>query len=132
VVSNRYLRLADHGDRRAGSRWFGALEEVGGFALLDAYQLVKHYLGLRHTYESRPLTLVYLFWEPTNATAEPVFAGHRQEVGRFAQLVEDDQTCCFRALSYAEHWAELSQLAEPPLWLKHHLKALATRYLIDI
>ena len=47
------------------------------FRRRDAYQLIKHYLGLRHTYPMRPLTLIYLFWEPTNAVDLAIFGAHR-------------------------------------------------------
>ena len=84
-VAAAYLALAEKGDERARSRWFAALAEVPSFRLLDAYQLVKHYLGLTLTYPKRPLTLVYLYWEPTNADALPLFAQHREEVERFGE-----------------------------------------------
>jgi Fumarase C C-terminus len=81
-VSPRYLALAARGDERASSRWFGALAHVSEFRLLDAYQLIKHYLGLSSTYQERPLKLVYLYWEPANAGEIPIFAQHRDELER--------------------------------------------------
>jgi hypothetical protein len=53
-VSPRYLRLAERGDERAESRWFASLALAPEFRLLDAYQLIKHYLGLSHEYSGRP------------------------------------------------------------------------------
>jgi hypothetical protein len=132
AVSPQYRTLKDRGDRRVESKWFSVLEQVPTFVLLDAYQLVKHYLGLCHTYEERPLTLVYLFWEPANVETHRAFDWHRRELARFSQLVGDDPTCEFRALSYTEHWRELSELSRPPGWLKDHLAALASRYLVDV
>ena len=132
VASPRYLRLADRGDRRASSRWFGVLGRVGEFHLLDAYQLVKHYLGLVREFGERPLTLVYFYWEPANADTEPVFAHHRAEIERFASLVAGDKSCNFVALSYPEHWDELRQLSDKPTWLESHLEALAKRYLVAV
>lgn len=131
-VSPRYCRLKDKGDTRATSKWFEALAHIDEFRLLDAYQLVKHYLGLAHEYPDSPLALVYIFWEPANADQEPVFAHHRQELERLSSLIDGDKTCSFIWLSYAEHWQELQTLRDAPTWLGEHLERLQTRYLINI
>ena len=131
-VAAGYLTLDADADERARSRWFAALAEVPTFRLLDAYQLVKHYLGLTLTYPTQPLTLLYLYWEPNNAADLPVFAKHRAEIERFAELVRGDDTCTFVALSYREHWRELDQLAEKPSWLDTHLMELRRRYEVEI
>ena len=131
-VSPRYCRLKDKGDRRAASKWFEALANVHEFRLLDAYQLIKHYLGLAHEYPNSPLTLVYIFWEPANADQEPVFAQHRRELIAFSLLVQGDVTCSFKWLPYAEHWRELQTLSDAPIWLGEHLKRLQARYLVNI
>jgi hypothetical protein len=128
VVSDAYWALRD---TRAESRWFAALSEVAGFARLDAYQLVKHFLGLAYSYPDRERTLVYLYWEPLNSD-EPLFVEHRREVARFAALVADDPSCGFVALSYAEHWRELDALDSSPAWLAAHLDVLRRRYAVTI
>ena len=133
-VAASYKRLADRGDERAASRSFAALDHVEQFLLLDGYQLVKHYLGLRNL-DEKQLTLVYLYWEPANALEGPgadLFALHRREVAEFARLVEGDETCEFLALSYPDYWAELDALPEQPSWLVAHLKLLQTRYLVEL
>jgi hypothetical protein len=132
AVSPRYLRLRERGDPRAWSRWFAALEHVGQLVRLDGYQLVKHVLGLQRTFPGSPLTLVYLFWEPSNGDTDPLFAQHRREIGHFAELVRDDPNCQFLALSYAEHWRELGEFADSPPWLGEHLGQLRRRYLVEI
>jgi hypothetical protein len=126
-VAHAYLALANKGDKRARSRWFGALTELTSFRLLDAYQLVKHYLGLSLSYESRPITLVYIYWEPSNADSQSLFAEHRAEVARFGSLVVDDPSCRFEALSYRDHWSELDGLTYKPAWLDAHLAELRRR-----
>jgi hypothetical protein len=83
VVSDAYWALRRHGDARVSSRWFAVLEHVSSFARLDAYQLVKHYLGLVHSYSDVARTLVYLYWEPEN-NDEPLFREHRTEIERFS------------------------------------------------
>ncbi|MGH3040834.1 MAG: PGN_0703 family putative restriction endonuclease, partial [Gaiellaceae bacterium] len=117
-VAAGYKRLADHGDERAPSRWFAALDHVERFLLLDGYQLVKHYLGLRNL-DEKQLTLVYLYWEPAKALEGPgadLFALHRREVAEFARLVEGDETCEFHAFCYLDYWAELDAIPEQPSW----------------
>jgi hypothetical protein len=123
-----YLDLARSTDERASSRFLAALADVPEFFHLDAYQLIKHYLGIEREFPNRPLELVYLYWEPRNAVDFPVFARHRQEVVRFAELVSEDEICGFTSLSYADHWYELEELGSAPAWLQAHVGALRTRY----
>lgn len=130
-VADAYKALADNDDPRATSCWFAALEHVPSFRRLDAYQLVKHYLGLSYSYPQLQRTLVYLYWEPVNPD-ERAFAEHRAEISRFQELVGCDQHCSFVALSYAEHWRELDALATQPLWLQEHLRLLRARYVVRI
>jgi hypothetical protein len=131
-VSQAYLVLRRRFDERATSQWYGALGAVPEFRLFDPYQLIKHYLGLRLTYRDRPLTLVYLYWEPADAEAHPALGEHRAEIRRFADIVGGDPTCRFVALSYAEHWEALAARAEQPAWLPTHLAALRERYLVTV
>lgn len=132
-----YERLRDQRDERAGSRWFDALKHVERFLLLDAYELVKHYLGLCKTFsDERPrMTLLYLFWEPSESEAgagAELFKRHRSEVEAFAQLVGGDATCTFVASSYAECWQDLQRATDKPPWLDAHLDLLRKRYLVTL
>jgi hypothetical protein len=131
-VAAAYLALAERADARATSRWFAALAEVPTFRFLDTYQLIKHYLGLARSYTGRPLLLVYIYWEPLNATALPLFAEHRAEIERFGELVAGDAGCRFEALTYDEHWRELEDLEAKPAWLDRHLAELRVRYAVEI
>jgi hypothetical protein len=130
-VSPSYLKLRDQRDPRSETRWFVVLDHTPEFYLLDAYQLVKHYLGLANHHRGRPLMLVYLYWEPLNAEHE-VFTQHRAEIARFAELVDGDSSCSFAAISYRDHWDELEGLPESPIWLDQHLKNLRMRYLVEV
>lgn len=132
AVSASYLSLADRGDVRASSRWFAALAKTPEFCLLDGYQLIKHYLGLRKTFPDQSLTLVYLYWEPLNADSEPVFCQHRAEVARFAALVTGDETCGFVHASYSDLWREWAGMALAPDWLRTHVELLKRRYEIRV
>ena len=78
-------------DEKTKTEWFKEMRrlirEPRRYRWLDAAQLVKHAFGIVHTFPDRPCTLVYLFWEPSNKDAHPVFAQHRAEVDRFAASV---------------------------------------------
>jgi hypothetical protein len=130
-VAAAYYKLAERGDARAKSRWFAAFDRVGDFSYLDAAQLIKHFLGLANCYPDAQKTLVYLFWEPTNAKEEPAFQAHRAEIEQFADLVAGDPMCKLRWCSYAEHWLELENGDGPP-WLPEHLALLRARYAVPL
>ncbi|WP_374628955.1 hypothetical protein [Pannonibacter indicus] len=104
-------------------------EEPDHYLWLDAAQLIKHAFGLEHTYSGRPVTLLYLFWEPANPATSPVFAAHRAETARFAERVQGSSPG-FAAMSYPELWTFWRQTA--PLWLSEHLASLEARYLVQI
>jgi hypothetical protein len=112
-----YFDLAVTEDPRAQSRCYSVLAHLPDFFHLDAYQLVKHFLGLALTYPGRPLVLVYLFWEPRNADEFDVFARHRLEVEHFASLVDGDEAFAFEPLPYAEKFDELARGDSAPEWL---------------
>jgi hypothetical protein len=131
-VSSRYLQLEDKKDFRNTSKWFKAIRHVSDFKHLDAYQLVKHYLGLALTYKARTITLVYIYWEPCKPEADPVFEAHRSELIKFADMVVEDKCCRFLAISYPDHWNELESITDPPDWLQAHILKLRDRYFVGI
>ena len=102
------------------------------FIHLDAAQLVKHYLGIRNTFQDRRVTkvLVYLFWEPTNADDLPEFREHRREVELFSRAVEGSEIR-FVALSYSQLWQNWSTESG---WddMLAHIEALTLRYELSI
>ena len=101
------------------------------YVWLDAAQLIKHAFGLAHRYGGRPVTLLYLFWEPANPKASPEFEEHRQEITRFAERVAESRPE-FRAMSYPELWRHWREAACPPAWLIDHVNRLDERYSIPI
>jgi hypothetical protein len=119
---------------RTKTEWFKEMRrlvrEPRRYRWLDAAQLVKHAFGIMHTFPDRPCTLVYLFWEPSNKDAHPVFAQHRAEVDRFAASVAGS-AINFVSISYPElwkHWEDTS----PPCWLPAHVKRLRARYEVAV
>jgi hypothetical protein len=131
-VADSYRRLAETGDPRAESRWLKTLEHLSEFRHLEVYQLIKHFLGLARTYPNQPLTLVYLYWEPTNGDALAEVRRHREEISQLEDLVAGDRRCGLKALSYSEHWRELDAMPSKPNWLDRHLAELRRRYEIPI
>jgi hypothetical protein len=87
---------------------------------------VKHYLGVRNTFADRQGTLLYLYWEPTNAADHPELLQHRNEVERFREAI-DDPLLRFEADSYPALWNRWEALGEPA-WLAGHVARLRAKY----
>ncbi len=119
-------------DERRRSAWFEAMLDVEAgkaeYRWLDVVQLIKHAFGLaRHgKITNSRVHLLYLFWEPQNATDFPIFHEHRNEAERLAQSVAGAFPE-FRWTTYADLWNEWTQADEPD-WLATHVEALRTRY----
>ena len=122
-----------HDDRREQGYFREMLRLVDApesYVWLDAAQLIKHAFGLARCFRDRHVTLLYLYWEPTNPDAAPEFAAHRQEIKTFAERVAGS-TPEFRAMSYPELWRTW-QDAGPATWLAQHLAALRERYEVTV
>lgn len=104
----------------------GHAAEPGVYQLLDAAQLLKHFLAARVASGAvRKITLAYLFWEPADADDHPVFAAHRQEANQFAATLVDDHVRLV-PLSYRDIWTHWEQLDDADL--AAHASALRGRY----
>jgi len=101
------------------------------YTWLDAAQLIKHAFGLARSFPDRPVTLLYLFWEPANPNAGPEFAAHRDEIDEFRARVAGSSPA-FEAMSYSELWQCWRDSAPTPGWLDEHLENLQGRYLVSI
>ncbi|MFO1066948.1 MAG: hypothetical protein U1E14_00305 [Geminicoccaceae bacterium] len=112
------------------SAWFAVMQrliaEPVAYRHLNAAQLVKHAFGMIHSLGQPRRTLLYLYWEPRDAADHPVFAEHRAEIDRFADLVRDDAAVTFEAMSYPELWASWD--AAGSNFLPAHVAALRRRY----
>jgi len=117
-------------DARRKTAWFKEMQRLRenpcAYRWLDAAQLVKHAFGLAYTFPNRPVTLLYLFWEPSNPDKFPIFAEHRAEISQFAESVSGAGPD-FVSMSYPELWASWAKHFEPD-WLPAHLGRLRTRY----
>lgn len=121
-------------DRRREGTWFRQMklliESPKAYRSLDAAQLVKHAFGLAHTFKDRRTTLLYLYWEPQDASNFDFFAEHRAEIDRFSRDVDGDEIG-FQAMSYPDLWSEWSRLGTPD-WMRSHVHRLSERYSVSI
>lgn len=117
-------------DWRSKTPWFGLMEKLVGdstrYRYLDAAQLVKHAFGLGRTFEGQEVTLLYLYWEPSNADDFVELQDHRNEVDRFVSEVAGAKPL-FEAISYRDLWRSWDGLRTPS-WLPEHLSAVKARY----
>jgi hypothetical protein len=117
-------------DERRQSAWFREMQRIAAdpktYRWLDVAQLVKHAFGLAYTFTDRPVTLLYLFWEPSNPEVYSIFAEHRAELNQFAASINGGRPN-FIALSYPELW-KLWDSDSGPEWLPIHVRRLRARY----
>lgn len=88
-------------------------EDAALFDPLDARQLAKHFLTAKRTVvdatEPFAVILLYIWWEPDDATEQAVFERHREAVEAFAAAVPDTDVS-LRGISYRnlwQHWEAL-------------------------
>ncbi|ANK82628.1 MAG: hypothetical protein TEF_18865 [Rhizobiales bacterium NRL2] len=121
-------------DERRDSPWFAEMERLKrdprGYVHLDAAQLIKHAFGLAYTFPGQEVMLLYLYWEPANPEADPVFAWHQAEIEALAGRTGGGFPR-FASLSYPALW-ESWQNREGPDWLRAHVANLQARYLVEI
>ena len=120
-------------DGRARSKWFRHMRALQAnhflYRHLDAAQLIKHALGLMHSFPSKRIKLLYLFWEPLNRLEFPAFREHRSELGRFVTQIAGDEVE-FLYSSHAELWEGWCSGATPA-WLRNHVARLRQRYEVE-
>jgi len=126
TFSDRYESVIDTAHKSWSKEYKRLRDNPHRYRHLDAAQLVKHYLGLRTAYPKRRITLLYLYWRPTNADAFAPYAIHEAEVEEFARRVADPRLR-FLAMTYDELWDQWSKIRQPT-WLKAHVKQLRRRY----
>ena len=105
-------------------------EDPGRYRHLDAAALIKHALGLGRTFPDRPVVLLYLFWEPLDATRFEAFRRHRSELAAFARAVAP-AAVRLESLSVCELWRQWA-LRDRPDWLAPLIARLEERYAVAI
>lgn len=121
-------------DERRKSAWFScmqqAIQEPLRYRYLDVAQLTKHAFGLAYNFPNDEVCLLYLFWEPSNASDFEEFRVHRDEVALFSSEVANSFPS-FKAFSYRDLWATWDSLTSPS-WIKEHLTNIRERYNTEI
>jgi hypothetical protein len=102
------------------------VEEPQAFRIVDAATVVKHAVGLARTFPDHCVRLLYLFLEPHDAEAHPIFRLHRAELATIAALSRGSAVE-LRAVGFAELWAGWAVLDQPP-WLRGLVGRLQDRY----
>jgi hypothetical protein len=100
------------------------LDSPKDYEAFDAAQLIKHAFGLINS-AGAGATLLYIFWEPSDADRHQLFRQHRSEIARFAAHVAGGGPD-FRAMSYPELWKAWAQGGSAKL--RDHAERLAIRY----
>jgi len=111
--------------------WWALLESVRQWPAthLDAAQLIKHYLGLRHSYpDGNNVLLVYLYWKPLNAGRFEEYAHHAEDLEKFQRAIQHSEKVRFIALDYLQLWNEW----EKDQNMAEHAKLLKKRYCVAI
>jgi hypothetical protein len=116
--------------RLADRTWRAEYERLAAdprrYRFLDAAQLIKHYLGLKRRFADRPITLAYLYWQPSNATEVAACVIHTAELAEFSRRLADPRVR-FIGMSYTDLWEEWAGNTAPP-WIRKHVGALRQRY----
>jgi len=110
--------------KRCEDNWWQLLEEwrLGAPCYFDAPQIIKHYLGLRNTFQDdRKVHLLYLYWEPQNHQEFPEFQLHAQQLREFAGRVANSAVT-FHFMTHSDLWNE---------WLKNDGLREYTQKLIE-
>jgi hypothetical protein len=129
--STRYSKVVQSISHSSwGEKYEQLLRNPDYYAFFNAAQIIKHYLGLRADKDGkvagRAVTLLYLYWEPSDAHKHPLFAYHRAAVSEFSSGLQDE-TIRFQTMSYPELWKQ---------WSAHgvttHVEQLGGRYVLAL
>lgn len=116
-------------DQRSRGPWYAEMLRLKRSPdtrhLLDVAQLIKHAFGLAFAGDPRPTTLLYLYWEPRDASLAPLFAEHRAEIAEFEMRVAGGNPS-FTSMTYAELWQQWLVSENPKL--RDHGRRLRARY----
>lgn len=118
--------------RRAGP-WYAEMIRLRGdptyYQHLDAAQLIKHAFGLANTFSNQNITLLYLYWEPTNGSEFDLLRTHREEIADFTSRIADGFPR-FESVSYPELWTRWAE--EGPASVAAHVHRMKERYGVRI
>jgi hypothetical protein len=127
VFSDSYNNLrSSHRD----SPWFEQMRQLREapkqYQFLDVAQIIKHAFGLLNCYREREVRLLYLYWEPRNASMWRECRAHRVEVDELAAKTQHSLVR-LTPMSYRELWAEWEYESPPD-----HSGYLKDRYDLEV
>lgn len=115
---------------RCEEQWWQLLESSKSWrpSHFDVAQIIKHYLGLRNKYrDGRQIHLVYIYWQPLNASGFQEYEMHQKEIELTASFLDGSEVD-FVAMNYHQLW---DSWAKDPM-LEIHAGNLKQRYAVDI
>ena len=129
--SPRYSKVVENTSHSSWAEKYEQLQRNPDYyAFFNAAQIIKHYLGLRADIDGsiagRDMTLLYLYWEPSDAHKYALFGHHRAAVSAFSSGLQDE-TIRFQAMSYPELWSQWSANV-----LTTHVEQLGGRYALPL
>jgi hypothetical protein len=111
-------------------QWWELLENAKSWpsSHFDVAHIIKHYLGLRNSYkDGRHIQLVYIYWQPLNASMFQEYEMHQEELARVTSFLHGSEVD-FVAMNYHQLWDAWEK--EPAL--KSHAVNLKQRYAVMI
>ena len=113
-------------------QWWQLLEMARGasnsFKYFDVAQIIKHYLGLRHSYsDGRNVHLIYIYWQPVNMANFTEYKMHSDEIEKATRVVQGSAVN-FISMTYEDLWNSWKGDEE----LNRHAEILRYRYSIEI
>jgi hypothetical protein len=93
---------------------------------LDTAQLIKHSIGLlKNNDEKKRAKLLYVYWEPINASEFVEYSKHEKELVDLAERMKTISGLSFHYLTYRD----LHKLFSDHSFCKEHLSHFKNRYL---
>ena len=118
-------KAAEHLEPAAAAIFRAVVADRYLFEPVDAPQVLKHFLAAKRVAleERQRVTLLYVWWEPTNAASHPVFAAHAEAAGKLAAAVPDPRVT-MSCLPYRQLWSYWSEVGDASL--RRHVDACAS------
>ncbi|MGH6933881.1 MAG: PGN_0703 family putative restriction endonuclease, partial [Dongiaceae bacterium] len=119
---------------RQSEKWLNEMQAIRekrhSYRYLDAAQLIKHAFGIANSSQERSACLLYLYWEPSNASEIPELKAHQRELAELTKNVVGGFPS-FHAMTYRQLWGQWEKL-DRPSWLREHAGNLRRRYDVEI
>lgn len=100
------------------------------YRYVDLAALVKYATALAHVFPDRSSTLLYLYWEPTDASSYDVYQSHRRELDILCDAVKGARVD-FASESFENLWRRWAEQTSPA-WLADHVARLRRRYTVAL